>query len=72
MVKALERAVAEIARLPEAEQEKIANELLVHLEKLRALRSDIEAGLRSLDAGQGRELDLQDFISRSREKNAKG
>ena len=66
-----EKAFAEIAGLPEPEQERIADELLAHLEKRRALRSDIEAGLRSLDAGEGRELDIEQVIERGRSRNGR-
>jgi hypothetical protein len=41
MVKTLERAMAEVATLPEAAQEKIGQELLAHVEKLRGLRARI-------------------------------
>jgi hypothetical protein len=48
MVKTLERALAEVARLPEAAQEKIGRELLAHVERLRSLRETIE---RSIERG---------------------
>jgi hypothetical protein len=48
MVKILERALAEVARLPEAAQEKIGRELLAHIEKLRSLRETIN---RSIERG---------------------
>ena len=41
MVKTLKRAMAEVATLPEAAQEKIGQELLAHVEKLRGLRARI-------------------------------
>jgi hypothetical protein len=66
MVKTLEQAIAEISNLPAADQEQIGRKLLSHVEMLRLLRSDIDKGIRSLDAGQGRELDIESFIS---EKN---
>lgn len=66
MTKTLERALAEAATLPEAAQDQIGRELLAHIEKLRALRADIDAGLRSLDAGRGRALDIEDVIRRAR------
>jgi hypothetical protein len=40
MVKTLERAIAEVANLPEAAQEKIGQELLAHVERLRNLRTE--------------------------------
>jgi hypothetical protein len=48
MVKTLERALAEVARLPEAAQEKIGRELLAHVEKLHSLRETIN---RSIEQG---------------------
>jgi hypothetical protein len=48
MVKTLERALAEVARLPEAAQEKIGRELLAHVEKLQSLRETIN---RSIEQG---------------------
>jgi hypothetical protein len=71
MVKTLERAIAAVANLPEDAQEKIGQELLAHVEKLRCLRSNIEQGIRSLDAGAGRELDVEEVIQRARRRNAK-
>ena len=58
MVKTLERALAEISHLPAADQEEIGRRLLQHVEKLRALRADVDEGLRSLDAGEGEPLDI--------------
>ncbi|NVO16528.1 MAG: hypothetical protein HXX10_21075 [Rhodoplanes sp.] len=69
MVRALEQAIAELARLPATEQERIAGELLAHLDKVKSLRADIEAGLRSLDAGEGRELSIDDLIDQARSRN---
>jgi hypothetical protein len=67
MVKTLEQAIAQIARLPDADQEQIGRKLLSHVEKLNALRAEIDNGLRSLDAGKGRPLNMEDFI---RQKNS--
>ena len=66
VVKTLEQAIAEVERLPAEDQEQIGRTLLSHLEKLRALRTEIDKGIRSLDAGQGRESSVEDFI---RQKN---
>jgi alcohol dehydrogenase class IV len=62
MVKTLEQAIAEVTNLPAADQEQIGRKLLSHVEKLRQLRLDIDQGLRSLDAGEGRPLDIEEFI----------
>jgi hypothetical protein len=59
MVKTLEQAIAEVERLSAEDQEQIGRTLLSHVEKLRA---EIDKGLRSLDAGQGRESSIDDFL----------
>jgi hypothetical protein len=64
MVKTLQKAIAELANLPAADQEEIGRKLLSHVEKLNKLRADIDAGLRSLDAGEGRPLDIEQFIDK--------
>jgi Arc/MetJ-type ribon-helix-helix transcriptional regulator len=66
MTKTLKEAMAEITRLPEATQEKIGEDLLLHLDKLRRLRAKIEKGIESLDRGEGRQLDIDDVIRRAR------
>ena len=62
MVKTLEQAFAEISNLPDADQEQIGRKLLSHVEKLKVLRRDIDEGVRSLDAGEGRPLDIEEFL----------
>ena len=69
MTKVLEDAIAEVARLPEADREKIGRELLAHVERLRALRSDLAVGLGSLDQGRGAELDIGEVIDRARRQH---
>ena len=69
MTKALKEAVAEVERLPEADQKIIARQVLNHVEKLRMLRDDIDEGMRPLDAGKGQELDIDDVISVARRRH---
>ena len=69
MTRTLEKAFAEAANLPEAAQEQIGRDLLAHIRKLRRLRADINKGLRSLDAGKGRELDIEEVLRRARSKH---
>ena len=66
MTKALNKAISEVETLPAADQEAIGRELLEHVEKLRSLRSELELGAMSLDGGLGKELDVEDVISRAR------
>lgn len=48
-----ERAVQAAEELPEELREKLGENLLHFVDKYLALRDDIDAGLRELDAGQG-------------------
>jgi hypothetical protein len=68
MIKTLEQAIAEVSRLPAADQEQIGRKLLSHVDKLNALRAELDKGIQSLDAGKGSALDIEDFL---RQKNAK-
>ena len=68
MVRTLEQAIAQLSRLPEADQEQIGRKLLSHVEKLNALRAGIDKGLRSLDAGEGRTMNIEDLL---RTKNSR-
>ena len=72
MVKSLELAIAEVANLPDADQEQIGRRLLSHLEKLRQLRDEVDKGIRSLDAGEGTPLDVEDFLRHKNERHDRG
>jgi Arc/MetJ-type ribon-helix-helix transcriptional regulator len=69
MVGTLEKAIAEVSSLPDADQERIGQRLLSHVEKLRRLRTEIDKGIRSLDAGEGEPLDVEDFLRRKNERH---
>ena len=62
MVKMLELALAKASALPEAAQEQLGLEMLERIRDLEELRAEIEIGIRQLDAGLGRELDLDEFL----------
>jgi hypothetical protein len=66
MTNLFKEAIAEVATLPEAAQEKIGEDLLVHVEKLRRLRAQLDKGIHSLDPGNGRELKVNEVIKRAR------
>jgi hypothetical protein len=68
MTKTLERAMAQVASLPPATQDRIGEELLAYLEKLQGLRAELDAGLRSLDEGAGRELDIDEVIRLAKDR----
>ena len=71
MIRVLKEAIDEVAALPESDQEQIGRELLLHVEKIRALRADLQAGIDSLDADRGKELDMDDVIRRACARHAK-
>jgi hypothetical protein len=71
MVKTLEQAIRELSSLPAADQEQIGKRLLSHVEKLRQLRAEIDKGVRSLDAGEGKPLDVEDFLRRENERHGR-
>ncbi len=62
MVKTFEQAIAEVASLPDDDQEQIGRQLLSHVEKLRRLRAELDKGARSLDAGRGTTFSVEEFI----------
>jgi hypothetical protein len=64
MVNTLEQAIAQLSRLPDADQEQIGRKLLSHVEKLNTLRAEIDKGIRSLDVGKGSVVDIEDFLRR--------
>jgi predicted transcriptional regulator len=51
MAKTLEQAIAQLCR-----------KLLSHVEKLNAPRAEIDKGLRSLDAGKGVAVNIEELI----------
>lgn len=66
MTDVLQEAIAEVARLPEAAQDKIGEELLLHVDKLRRLRAKIDKGIASLNRGDGHVLAIGDLLKRAR------
>jgi len=71
MVKTLEQAIAEVTSLPAADQEQIGRKLLTHVDKLRQLRRDIDEGLRSLEAGEGKSLNVEEFLRQANESDGR-
>jgi hypothetical protein len=70
MVKTLELAISKAAELSEAAQEQLGRELLDRIERLTQLRAELDVGIAQLDAGMGRELDIEDVIKRLHEEHA--
>ena len=69
MRKLMEQAIASLATLPEADQEKIGQQLLDHVSRLKALRAELRKGLDSLEAGQGKPVDIEEFIRRAHDRH---
>lgn len=66
MTNLLKEAIAKVETLPEAAQQQIGEELLLHVERLHRLRTKLEKGISSLNRGEGRELDIREIIKRAR------
>lgn len=63
--KTLDQAVARAKLLSAADQQRIAQRLDRYVDELAEVREKLDAGARSLDAGLGRELDIEDLIARA-------
>jgi hypothetical protein len=70
MVKTLELAISKAAELPEAAQEALGREMLRRIQALDELRAEIDIGIRELDAGLGRELDIEELLNQLHEEHA--
>lgn len=69
--KALTYAIEKAQKLPDADQERIGRELSAYIDNLHALRAELAAGIRSLDAGLGKELTIEDFLIRAHAEHAR-
>jgi hypothetical protein len=45
--------------------------MLSHIEKLRRLRAEIDKGIRSLDAGEGKPLNVENFLRQLNERHGR-
>ena len=66
-MKAVEKAQA----LPLPDQERIGRDLSRYVDNLAELRGKLDQGIRSLDAGLGKELVMEDVIARANAGHAK-
>ena len=71
MTKLLEKAAAEVATLPEADQERNSRDVLSYVEKLRRLRIEINKGVQSLARGEGVEFNIEEFIRRAHARHGR-
>ena len=65
MTKLLDRAVEKVQVLPQTDQDRIARDLTRYVDDLQRLRSDLSEGLKSLDDGHGKELDIEAVIAQA-------
>jgi hypothetical protein len=62
MVRTLELAIEALKNLPAADQERMGRQLISYIEKLLALRVEIEKGIRVLESEAGVPLDVDGFL----------
>jgi hypothetical protein len=62
----LDIAMTKAHQLPDAAQEQLGREVLLRVETLEGLRAAIDTGLRQLDAGEGKPLDIEVVIAHAR------
>ena len=67
----LERAIAKVSELPDEAQERIGLELLDWLAARARLKAEIDIGIKELDAGLGRPLDLEGLIKKRNREHAR-
>jgi hypothetical protein len=72
MVRALELAVEALKSLPAADQERMGRQLLTYIEKLLALRIEIEKGARAIEAEAGVPLDVDEFLKQRNAYHGRG
>lgn len=71
MTKVFAEAVKKIAELSEDTQNEIGYQLMDHYAAIQELREELAVGIRQLDAGLGKELDIEDVISRAQKRHGK-
>jgi hypothetical protein len=62
----LRKVLTKAAALPAADQERVARNLDAYLDDLATLRGMIDEAGRSLDAGEGKEINIDAFLARLR------
>ena len=70
--KTLEQVLAKAKLLSAVDQQRIAQKLDRYVDDLAKVREKLDAGVQSLDAGLGREVDIEDLIARANAGYAKG
>ena len=72
MVRALELAIDALKNLLPADQERMGRQLLSYIEKLLALRVEIEKGIGVLEAEAGAPLDVDEFLKQQNARHGRG
>lgn len=62
----LQLAISKAQNLPEAAQEQLGRDVLLHIQELEALRAKIRVGVAALDAGKGGRLDMRQIKAEAR------
>jgi hypothetical protein len=62
----LRKAFVKAADLPSADQERLGRGIDAYIDDLQALRTMIDEAAKSLDAGEGKEIDIDQVIARAR------
>jgi hypothetical protein len=71
MTKILELAVSKASKLSPEAQEQLGRELLERIDSLEALRAEIDLGVKELDAGLGKPLDVEDLLRQARTEHGR-
>jgi len=71
MTRTLELALSKAAALSEPAQEQLGRELLERIDILSRLRSEVEIGLRELDAGLGTEIEIAEVVRQARSEHGR-
>ena len=62
----LAQAFAKAKSLPQADQDRLARDLERYFDSLAVLRGKLDKGIRSLDAGLGKQLEMEAVIAKAR------
>jgi len=71
MEKTFALATKEVAKLPKETQAEFGRDLIDRIAAWRELREKIAEGVRELNAGMGRPLDIKKFMKEFRRRHAK-
>jgi len=70
VVRSVELAFTALASLPERDQDRMGQQLLTYIDRLLALRAEIDRGV--FATGEGETLDIEDFLRQQHERHGRG